>query len=602
MPNRSKKTHSRASIHSGSALHPDFVIHSNDCGMNIIAPTFFTLLCAALCLLAFGLLYERWMHRESFYQANRAYLLITPLIALLIPHLQIEINLAANPHPAVLMLEQTQQIPAEWLRLLMPPPKVWVLSWGATLLLVYGAGVMISLGRSTISYLKIWHWIRSGKVHDMGDWSFVEQENVPEAASFFRYIFWQKKDSMPSMVLQHELIHVQQGHSWDVLLMECWIALYWFNPLIYRLRQRLQETHEFIADAGVIEAQGSKYAYACLLASQKQKLEQMPYNTFAAQLNTRLRRMTQTGSPQWKAVKYVLCLPLVLSLVLFFSVNYLQALPLPSGEITLGESIAEIAKATVLPVAVPAVPPKTVLGQFKLDKIPTLKLDTVPVQSTIKITSTSGTGVNIISNTETYTIGQNGMVSNSPGKPLIIIDGKNMGKEGAGGDPMSKLDPGKIQSISVLKGESATKIYGDDGKDGVIIVNTKGYKGGEVKEIKLNNVNINNNVETGTKLSEPMEIRITNINGISGDVEKANIDASLSSKEKLKFRGVDGYPLIVKDGKVLGRLHQYQSDEPLKDIDINTIKSINVYKGQKGIDKYGKDAEDGVIEIETKKQ
>lgn len=569
--------------------------------MTIIAPTFFTLLCAALCLLAFGILYERWMHRESFYQANRAYLLITPLIALLIPHVQIEVNLAANPHPVVLMLEQTQQIPAEWLRLLMPPPKVWVLSWGAVLLLVYISGILISLGRSLVSYLKIWHWIHSGKVHDMGDWSLVEQENVPEAASFFRYIFWQKKDSMPSMVLQHELIHVQQGHSWDVLLMECWIALYWFNPLIYRLRQRLQETHEFIADAGVIEAQGSKYAYACLLASQKQKLEQMPYNTFAAQLNTRLRRMTQAGSPQWKAVKYALCLPMALSLVLFFSVNYLQALPLPSSEITLGESIEEIAKAPVLPVAVPAVPQKTELGQFKLDKTPTLKLDTVPVQSSIKITSTSGTGVNIITNTETYTIGQNGMVSNGPGKPLIIIDGKNMGKmkEGSDGDPMSKLDPSNIQSMTVLKGESATTIYGDEGKDGVIVISTKNFKGGD---IKLNNVQISHNVANETKPGEPMEVRITNINGVSGNVEKVNIDAILSPKESLKIRNADGRPLIVKDGKVLGRLHQYESDHPLKDIDVNTIKNINVYKGKKGIDKYGQDAEDGVIEIETKQK
>lgn len=573
--------------------------------MTIIAPTFFTLLCAALCLLAFGLLYERWMHRESFYQANRAYLLITPLIALLIPHLQIEVSLAANPHPAVLMLEQTQQIPTEWLRLLVPPPKEWVLSWGATLLLVYTSGVLISLGRSLVSYLKIWHWIRSGKVHAMGDWSLVEQENVPEAASFFNYIFWQKKDPMPSMVLQHELIHVQQGHSWDVLLMECWIALYWFNPLIYRLRQRLQETHEFIADAGVIEAQGSKYAYACLLASQKQKLEQMPYNTFAAQLNTRLRRMTQAGSPQWKAVKYALCLPLVLSLVLFFSVNYLQALPFPSSEITLGESIEEIAKAPVLPVAVTAAPQKAVPGQFKLDKIPTLKMDTVPVpvQSSIKITSTSGSGVNIVTNTETYTIGQNGMVSNGPGKPLIIIDGKNMGKEGAGGSPMSKLDPGNIQSITVLKGESAIATYGDEGKDGVIVVNTKGYKGPEVKEIKFNNVNISNNVATGTNVNEPMEVRITNINEVSGNVEKVNIDASQNPKGSVRVKSnIDGRPLIVKDGKVLGRLHKNESDEPLKRIDPSTVKSVNIIKGKAATDKYGKDAEDGVIEVETKQQ
>lgn len=583
--------------------------------MNIITPTIFTLLCSALCLLAFGLLYERWMHRESFYQANRAYLLITPLIALLIPHLQIEVNLADNPHPAVLMLEQTQQIPAEWLRLLMPPPKVWVLSWGATLFLVYSLGVMISLGRSLLNYLKIWHWIRSGKVHAMGDWSLVEQENVPEAASFFNYIFWQKKDPMPSMVLQHELIHVQQGHSWDVLLMECWIALYWFNPLIYRLRQRLQETHEFIADAGVIETQGSKYAYACLLASQKQKFEQMPYNTFAAQLNTRLRRMTQAGSPQWKAVKYALCFPLVLSLVLFFSVNYLQALP--TGEITLRESIEEMEQSPVLQLAVPAVAAQKITAvKLEPSNLISLKLDTVPVQSSVKING-SATGVKIVTNTETFSVGQNGLVTSGTGKPLLIVDGKNMGKmeDGPGGNQMSKLNPDDIRSTNVLKGESAIATYGDEGKDGVIVVNTKDYKGGD-QEIELNKVtitnkfnldnsiNVTNQVETeNVNTNENVEIRLNNVNILSGNVEKVNIDASQNPKGSVRVKSnIDGRPLIVKDGKVIGRLHKNESDAPLKGIDPNTIKSLNIIKGKAAIDKYGKDAEDGVIEVETKKQ
>lgn len=581
--------------------------------MTIIAPTFFTLLCAALCLLAFGLLYERWMHRESFYQANRAYLLITPLIALLIPHLQIEVNLAANPSPAILMLEQTREIPAEWLHLLMPTPKVWVLSWGATLLLVYSAGVMLSLGRSLISYLKIWHWIRSGKVHTMGDWSLVEQENVPEAASFFNYIFWQKKDPMPSMVLQHELIHVQQGHSWDVLLMECWIALYWFNPLIYRLRQRLQETHEFIADAGVIEAQGSKYAYACLLASQKQKLEQMPYNTFAAQLNTRLRRMTQAGSPQWKAVKYALCLPLVISLILFFSVNYLQALPLPSSEITLGESIEKMEQTPVLQLATPAAAQKTTAGKLESNNLLSLKLDTVPVVNSVKING-SANGVKIVTNGESFTVGQNGVVSGNIGKPLLIVDGKNMGKmeDGPGGNPMSKLNPNDIRSMTVLKGESAIATYGDEGKDGVIIVNTKDYKGGDVQEIELNKVNVTNKVNVINQVetenvnnNQNVEIRVNSVNTVSGNgkVETINIDASQSPKGSVKFKSnIDGRPLIVKDGKVLGRLHKNESDAPLKGIEPSTIKSINVIKGKAATDKYGKDAEDGVIEVETKQQ
>lgn len=52
--------------------------------------------------------------------------------------------------------------------------------------------------------------------------------------------------------------------------------------------------------------------------------------------------------------------------------------------------------------------------------------------------------------------------------PLVIIDGKESSK-----DQITKIDPTKIKQISVLKDESATKVYGDKGKNGVIIVELK---------------------------------------------------------------------------------------------------------------------------------
>ncbi len=131
------------------------------------------------------------------------------------------------------------------------------------------------------------------------------------------------------------------------------------------------------------------------------------------------------------------------------------------------------------------------------------------------------------------------------------------------------------------------------------------------KEIKLNNVNISNDVNvinkvaTGTNINsnENVEIRVNNVDIISGKVEKVNIDASQNPKGSVRVKSnIDGRPLIVKDGKVIGRLHKHESDEPLKGIDPNTIKSVNIIKGKAAIDKYGKDAEDGVIEVETKKQ
>jgi len=51
-------------------------------------------------------------------------------------------------------------------------------------------------------------------------------------------------------------------------------------------------------------------------------------------------------------------------------------------------------------------------------------------------------------------------------KPLVIIDGKS------GGD-LQSITPESILSMDVLKGEAATKLYGTDGKNGVIIITTK---------------------------------------------------------------------------------------------------------------------------------
>jgi len=58
--------------------------------------------------------------------------------------------------------------------------------------------------------------------------------------------------------------------------------------------------------------------------------------------------------------------------------------------------------------------------------------------------------------------------SNSEEKPLIILDGKEITME-----EMEKISPDNIESITVLKGDSATKKYGEKGKNGVIQITKK---------------------------------------------------------------------------------------------------------------------------------
>ncbi|WP_293902147.1 M56 family metallopeptidase [Sphingobacterium sp. UBA5670] len=54
--------------------------------------------------------------------------------------------------------------------------------------------------------------------------------------------------------------------------------------------------------------------------------------------------------------------------------------------------------------------------------------------------------------------------------PLFVVDG-DMKESSA----INKIDPNTIQSVSVLKNQPATSLYGDRGKDGVIIITTKAY-------------------------------------------------------------------------------------------------------------------------------
>lgn len=70
-------------------------------------------------------------------------------------------------------------------------------------------------------------------------------------------------------------------------------------------------------------------------------------------------------------------------------------------------------------------------------------------------------------------------LSENPNKPLYVLDGVKLAtqtKENADELSIEDIDPSDIESVNVLKGELATQKYGDEGKNGVIIITTKDPK------------------------------------------------------------------------------------------------------------------------------
>jgi TonB-linked SusC/RagA family outer membrane protein len=94
-------------------------------------------------------------------------------------------------------------------------------------------------------------------------------------------------------------------------------------------------------------------------------------------------------------------------------------------------------------------------------------------------------------------------------QPLYVIDGIPIinntngsvvgpfgGEHGDGGDDISDIDPNNIESISVLKGSSASALYGSLASNGVIMITTKSGKGKKFG-VDFNSTVTFNKVNTG---------------------------------------------------------------------------------------------------------
>ncbi|MEI8115877.1 MAG: TonB family protein, partial [Bacteroidia bacterium] len=207
--------------------------------------------------------------------------------------------------------------------------------------------------------------------------------------------------------------------------------------------------------------------------------------------------------------------------------------------------------------------------------------------------------------------------------PLIVIDGviDDNNKK------YDKIHPETIASANILKGESATKKYGEKGKNGVV-------------EIKLKNKNISDSEKTIVSSPSPPQFLFLQIkkDGMVEYTENGNtirksctLDNELyqilpsligkDPKEKVHLMFDDGVDLArqktvrdilqssnisVKDANsgtkpVISIDGNIDENHDINSIPPETIESIAILKGESAISKYGEKGKNGVMEITTKK-
>jgi hypothetical protein len=289
----------------------------------------------SVCLALFYALYHFLLRRETYFQLNRVYLLLTPLLAMTIPFLDWEIAATQSTgnwdqliYPIVTDIQEQQTVFYE--RLGTPASEEWTLTYLDLLLLVYAIGMLWMAGRLMYRTWRLMRLIGESSQETREGYTVITPDESIPAASFLSYVFWKEGPLSPERqrILEHELVHVRQWHSLDVLLMEVWVAVKWFHPMIYWYRNSLRLTHEYIADAYVSARNGSRLEYAKLLtsspgASSKHTL----LHLFNSSIKMRLIMLAKQPSRNWKYLKFLTVLPITVALMLLFSFNLAEELP-----------------------------------------------------------------------------------------------------------------------------------------------------------------------------------------------------------------------------------------------------------------------------------
>jgi len=259
------------------------------------------------CLLLALVFYKLVLEAERVPRFKRFYLLASLLLSALIPLLSLEVN-EAVPLPAP---------PATYLPVLSPPAAARAVPNAIThptalpflpyVGLLYGLITLLLSSRFCLNLLRLMRQITAHPRHAFQGATLVALPTQRLPYTFLHYLFVSETayqhGQLEAEVLTHELAHIRQHHSLDVLLLEAVLCVGWFNPLLYWLKRAIQLNHEFLADEAVNQYYQDVPAYQHLLL-RKLVGSPPPALTSALTFHTtkqRLLMMTAHTSPakQW---------------------------------------------------------------------------------------------------------------------------------------------------------------------------------------------------------------------------------------------------------------------------------------------------------------
>ncbi|OFY65470.1 MAG: hypothetical protein A2V64_04490 [Bacteroidetes bacterium RBG_13_43_22] len=293
------------------------------------------LLKSILWLTGFALVYLLFLRSERFFQLKRAYLLTGILVSVIFPvisiHYQVEVPAPAVPeiNVADYTITSNAAIPVA----VQGKP----FNYSFILLSLYVSGILF-LGYRIIQHiLLIQKALNKATINSIGSARLIRISSFPASFSFFNYVFINPSvdEAEVREIMNHELVHVNQKHWLDLLLIEMLRLFQWVNPFVWIYTGFIRLNNEYLADSLALQRSENPSNYKAALMNQLFRSPVISLsNSFNYSLNKkRFDMMKKIITSPYRKLKVLLVLPV------FAIVLYAFATPeyhyLPSDESTL---------------------------------------------------------------------------------------------------------------------------------------------------------------------------------------------------------------------------------------------------------------------------
>lgn len=540
------------------------------------------LLQMACWLAGFWLVYALVLAKETFFELNRWFLLIGLVVSIVLPLFPLHYSVEMVPHTNLPIVDLVAQSAYQ-----QPTGLSGIDYW----LLAYVLGIVLFVLRFFWQTTQLIRMQKRGELLKMGTLKIFKLDNDTAPFSFFTNVYVSEKLSGETefkAVIAHEKVHIDERHWADLLLLEVVRALQWFNPLLIIYRKAIMQNHEYLADRGTLKNGVCARTYQSILVNQMLGVPVLHIANGFTLFNPtkRITMMNKHKTLSAKRLNLLWALPVAaLIMVAFAKPVYVMAGANPAN--VVGQDNVITVKGKVTNPKGDNLPGASVIvagthigtlvdskGEFTLEGIkPDAEVvisfvgfenclfkaqENIEVQMKRKVVKIDV--VNIASGEMTplpppFQIKYDEIDK----KPLVVVDGEISVAD------INKIDSESIESLEVLKNQSATELYGDKAKDGVILITTKkinpqvaedevfvvvedmpSFKGGE---IALNNYIIKATANSKEKGEVDVQFTVA-ADGSIKDVVVIKTPSKFLSKQAIKI--VNAMP-VWNPGKQRGK-------------------------------------------------